>query len=135
MESLRHILASATLAIIVFGCFGNLMSMLVFMKVSCFCPLLPILIYKKICPELKRNSSINILLSALSLIDLCLLLFAIPVFVLPNLQSWYVFSLSSHKSLFQMPLQIRREHFYSEQLQAIIVKFLYPVNLIFQVFS
>nr|CAD2179681.1 unnamed protein product [Meloidogyne enterolobii] len=94
MELERHLLASCTLAIIIFGCFGNILSALVF---------------------LQRTSSINILLTALSLIDFGLLLFAIPVFVLPNLQSG--------------------ELFYSEQFQAIIVKFLYPVNLIFQTCS
>lgn len=76
---------------------------------------------------MQRNSSINILLSALSLIDICLLLFAISVFVLPNLQSWYKFQ---QYSIF---LIAPREEFYSEEVQAIIVKFLYPANLIFQV--
>nr|ACZ63485.1 npr-3 [Meloidogyne incognita] len=94
MELERHLLASCTLAIIIFGCFGNILSALVF---------------------LQRTSSINILLTALSLIDFGLLLFAIPVFVLPNLQSG--------------------ELLYSEQFQAIVVKFLYPVNLIFQTCS
>ncbi|KAF7634412.1 Npr-3 [Meloidogyne graminicola] len=96
MELERHLLASCTLSIIIFGCFGNILSALIF---------------------LQRTSSINILLTALSLIDFGLLLFAIPVFVLPNLQNG------------------EGEQFYSEQFQAIIVKFLYPVNLIFQTCS
>ena len=81
MELERHLLATCTLAIIIFGCFGNILSALVFLQVFIYF----ILNLKFV--NFQRNSSINILLTALSLIDFGLLLFAIPVFVLPNLQS------------------------------------------------
>lgn len=98
MEFQQHLLASCTLAIIVFGCFGNVLSVMVFLKVwngwsGIDVDVLAIHSLVRSPPNhfqfsLQRRSSINILLSALSLIDLCLLLFAVPVFVLPNLQCW-----------------------------------------------
>uniref|UniRef100_A0A914HYU3 G-protein coupled receptors family 1 profile domain-containing protein n=1 Tax=Globodera rostochiensis TaxID=31243 RepID=A0A914HYU3_GLORO len=95
MDTLRHILASSSLAMVVFGCFGNCLSAIIF---------------------LQRKTSINILLSALAFIDIGLLLFAIPVFILPTLDRWDGFITL-------------------ESVQAIVVKFLYPVNLMFQTWS
>ncbi|KAL3120563.1 hypothetical protein niasHT_007855 [Heterodera trifolii] len=94
MDTLRHALASSSLAMVVFGCFGNCLSASVF---------------------LRRKTSINILLSALAFVDIGLLLFAIPVFILPTLD--------------------RNGFVTFESVQAVIVKFLYPVNLMFQTWS
>ena len=57
-------LSIANLGIIVVGCFGNLLSLILF---------------------LKQTSSVNTLLAALSFVDMCLLLIAIPVFVMPHM--------------------------------------------------
>lgn len=66
-DSLQQWLASATLLIVVVGCLGNLLSLVLF---------------------LRHSSSVNTLLAALSAVDLCLLLLAVPVFVLPALDIW-----------------------------------------------
>lgn len=63
----QQYLACATLAIIILGCAGNILSLYMF---------------------LRHSSSVNTLLAALSFVDLCLLLFAVPVFVLPSLDIW-----------------------------------------------
>jgi hypothetical protein len=63
----QEVLASAILLIVLFGTLGNAMSLILFSR-----------------PNM-RSYSVNVLLCALAFVDLCLLLFAIPVFVLPNL--------------------------------------------------
>uniref|UniRef100_A0A914C4L7 G-protein coupled receptors family 1 profile domain-containing protein n=1 Tax=Acrobeloides nanus TaxID=290746 RepID=A0A914C4L7_9BILA len=95
MENLQQVVASITLMIVVVGCLGNLLSLFVF---------------------LRHASSVNTLLAALSIVDLCLLLFAVPVFVLPSLNIW-----SSQDSLI---------HFL-----AYVLKFVYPINLMLQTCS
>jgi hypothetical protein len=95
MDNVQYYLASATLTIIVIGCLGNLLSLTIF---------------------LRHASSVNVLLSALSLVDLCLLLFAIPVFVMQNLEIWTDEDSGTH-------------------FMSYVLKFVYPVNLVFQTCS
>ncbi|KAI6190188.1 FMRFamide receptor [Aphelenchoides bicaudatus] len=96
----QHLLASATLFIISIGILGNLLSLTLF---------------------LRHSSSVNVLLSALAFVDLCLLLFAIPVFVVPNLDIW---TEDDTAGGITQPTYL-----------AYILKFVYPVNLIFQTCS
>ncbi|KAI6225489.1 FMRFamide receptor [Aphelenchoides fujianensis] len=91
----QQTLASASLCIVVVGICGNLLSLVLF---------------------LRHSSSVNILLSALSICDAGLLLCAIPVFILPNLAIW--------------PDQNALLNFLSYTL-----KFAYPLNLMLQTCS
>jgi hypothetical protein len=63
----QHLLATATLTVIIVGLLGNLLSLSLFLRTS---------------------SSVNVLLSALAFVDFFLLSFSIPVFVIPNLDIW-----------------------------------------------
>lgn len=65
-------MALAILAIVVVGVFGNTLSLLMFTH-----------------PRM-RKVSVNVLLGALSAVDLALLLFSVPVFVIPGLEPWCV---------------------------------------------
>ncbi|CAD5223719.1 unnamed protein product [Bursaphelenchus okinawaensis] len=94
-DNLQQYLASATLMIVVIGCLGNFLSLILF---------------------LRHSSSVNTLLAALSLVDLCLLLLAVPVFVMPSLDIW-----PDRTSLFNF--------------LSCVLKFVYPVNLMFQTCS
>ncbi|KAH7715752.1 Protein FRPR-18 b [Aphelenchoides avenae] len=91
----QQYLACATLAIIILGCAGNILSLYMF---------------------LRHSSSVNTLLAALSFVDLCLLLFAVPVFVLPSLDIW-----ANHEQLLRF--------------LAYVLKFVYPINLMMQTCS
>lgn len=96
----QHLLASATLMIIVIGCLGNLLSLTLF---------------------LRHSTSVNVLLSVLAFVDLCLLLFSVPVFVVPNLDIWTAEDVNTEAT--------------RTTYLAYILKFVYPVNLIFQTCS
>ncbi|KAI6213283.1 FMRFamide receptor [Aphelenchoides besseyi] len=95
MDNAQQYLASASLCIVVIGILGNLLSLALF---------------------LRHSSSVNVLLSALSICDAGLLLCSIPVFILPNLAIW--------KS------QANLLNFLSYTL-----KFAYPLNLMLQTAS
>ncbi|TKR87099.1 hypothetical protein L596_011559 [Steinernema carpocapsae] len=66
----QQLMACATFGIALIGVAGNAVSFYMFSRPSMRC------------------SSVNVLLSALSLVDLSLLILSIPVFVLPVLDVW-----------------------------------------------
>ncbi|KAK0411753.1 hypothetical protein QR680_005823 [Steinernema hermaphroditum] len=94
----QQLMACATFGIALIGVVGNAVSFYMFSRPSMRC------------------SSVNILLSALSLVDLSLLILAIPVFVLPVLDVW----------------ESRETHV---EYLAYMLKFVYPVNLMMQTCS
>ncbi|XGW06217.1 hypothetical protein V3C99_016491 [Haemonchus contortus] len=91
-------MACAILSLVIIGCFGNSLSLLLFSR-----------------PHM-RCSSVNVLLCALSFIDLSLLLLSIPTFVITNLDLW-----SSQQS--------------AVTYLAYVLKWVYPVNLTMQTCS
>ncbi|VDL74679.1 unnamed protein product [Nippostrongylus brasiliensis] len=91
-------MACAILSLVIVGCFGNSLSLLLFSR-----------------PHM-RCFSVNVLLCALSFIDLSLLLLSIPTFVITNLDLW-----SSQQS--------------AVTYLAYVLKWVYPVNLIMQTCS
>ncbi|VDM47068.1 unnamed protein product [Toxocara canis] len=95
----QHLMATAILLIVCMGVLGNLVSLFMFSR-----------------PHM-RTSSVNVLLSALSAVDLALLLLSIPVFVVPGLDPW------------QDDISAQYKYY------AYMLKFIYPVNLIMQTCS
>uniref|UniRef100_A0A915C2H8 G-protein coupled receptors family 1 profile domain-containing protein n=1 Tax=Parascaris univalens TaxID=6257 RepID=A0A915C2H8_PARUN len=95
----QHLMASAILLIVCIGVLGNLVSLFMFSR-----------------PHM-RTASVNVLLSALSAVDLGLLLLSIPVFVVPGLDPW------------QEDISAQYKYY------AYMLKFVYPVNLIMQTCS
>lgn len=91
-------MACAILSLVIIGCFGNLLSLLLFSR-----------------PHM-RCSSVNVLLCALSFIDLSLLILSIPTFVITNLDLW-----PSQQS--------------AVTYLAYVLKWVYPVNLTMQTCS
>ncbi|KAK5977294.1 FMRFamide receptor [Trichostrongylus colubriformis] len=91
-------MACAILSLVIIGCFGNSLSLLLFSR-----------------PHM-RCSSVNVLLCALSFIDLSLLLLSIPTFVITNLDLW-----SSQQS--------------AVTYLAYVLKWVYPINLTMQTCS
>ncbi|CAD6190051.1 unnamed protein product [Caenorhabditis auriculariae] len=91
-------MACAILALVIIGCFGNTLSLILFSR-----------------PHM-RSSSVNVLLCALSFVDLTLLLLSIPTFVISNLDLWE---------------DQRNQVTY----MAYVLKLVYPVNLTMQTCS
>ncbi|TKR87097.1 hypothetical protein L596_011559 [Steinernema carpocapsae] len=94
----QQLMACATFGIALIGVAGNAVSFYMFSRPSMRC------------------SSVNVLLSALSLVDLSLLILSIPVFVLPVLDVW----------------ESRETHV---EYLAYMLKYVYPVNLMMQTCS
>ncbi|CAI5451937.1 unnamed protein product [Caenorhabditis angaria] len=97
MES-QQWMACAILAIVFIGIFGNILSFVLFSR-----------------PHM-RSSSVNVLLCALSFFDCSLLIFSIPIFVVPNIDI----------------LESEQQHV---QYMAYVLKLLYPTNLMMQTCS
>ncbi|VDN58907.1 unnamed protein product [Dracunculus medinensis] len=94
----QNLLAFIILAIVITGIFGNFISIIIFSRAH------------------MRALPVNILLCALSTVDLALLLLSIPVFVIPGLEPW-------------LNVSVLYEYY------AYMLKFVYPINLIMQTCS